>query len=464
MKHATNTLNAIARTVTIAVVSLACCACVNSRSATHLNSPNNDAFHTITPEIDAIATNGAAAPDLEQHRTDEIGVVRLTRRKSDQQQRPIAHRDRGDSETSKLDGPVQTVSYETSAADTAVPGEPFTIDQCSPEPRWAAPSTNPFAAGMLGSQCESTVLLENFPDEYLCDGGDRDSPVHYDKYVRFGLDTEDTIAEFTDHKGKSRISPSNRVCVYAPRFSSVRTVSGPHEDSNLHKIADVDHSSGSNLMRTRLRPAMHMKNEMSERILVRSRAGGLESEQLHDDVSETKRLAVHDKLLNIYQDLSFVQIGAARHSDAARLRFGIQAGLAWSHAEYPIIAAKLDSAMAGVYEAHAATIVGIDDKKSDEPGHLRIVKLADKNTAASGDVIEFTLRFDNLGRNPVHGVRIVDNLTPRLSYLEDSATCTHKGQLVVEDNGEGSVVLIWELAEPLPPNTGGVVTFKVNVR
>ena len=340
----------------------------------------------------------------------------------------------------------------------------MTINQCPPEPRWAAPCPNPFAPGMVGCQCERTLLLEKYPDEYLCDGGDRALPVHYDSFNRQGLDTEDTVAEFTDHRGKNRVKASNRVCVYAPRFSTVRTVSRPHEDSHLNRIADVDHTAGTNTMHTRLKASLHVKQEMTGRVLVRSRAGGLESEQLQGDVLQTKRLAIHEKLINVYQDLSFVEFGRLERRDVARLNFGIESGLTWSREEYPVIQGKTDSAMEGHYEAHVATIVGIDDKKSDEPGNLRIVKLADKNTAQTGDVIEFTLRYDNLGPNAVHHVRIVDNLTPRLVYVDDSATSDRDGQLVVEDNGEGSLVLVWELTAPLQPNTGGLVTFKAKVR
>jgi len=40
---------------------------------------------------------------------------------------------------------------------------------------------------------------------------------------RLGLDTEDTVAEYTDHLGRRRVKPTNRVAVYAPRFAAVRT-------------------------------------------------------------------------------------------------------------------------------------------------------------------------------------------------------------------------------------------------
>ena len=59
---------------------------------------------------------------------------------------------------------------------------------------------------------------------------------------------------------------------------------------------------------------------------------------------------------------------------------------------------------------------------------------------------------------------IVDNLTPRLEYIEDSSTCDRDGQLVAEENGEGSLILRWELDDSLPARQGGVITFKARVR
>jgi uncharacterized repeat protein (TIGR01451 family) len=355
-------------------------------------------------------------------------------------------------------GKVQQVQF----TDPNCP--PLTIQQCPPDPRWPAPDKNPFAMGTLGCLCETTALAEKYPDEYLCDGGDRDRSVHYNSFERHGLDTEDTVAEFTDHTGKERVRASNRVCLYAPRFSTVRTVSRPHEGMNLNEIARVGQAVGFDQVHTRLKPSFHTKNEMTGRMRVRSRASGLESEQIQGNVSNIKRLAIHEKLLNTYQDLTFVQFGKIETADAARLNYGIKASMVWSREQYPVIAAKLDGAMTGTYEAHAATIVGVDDKGSDKPGDLRVVKLADKETGQTGDIVEFTIRYDNIGENTVHHVRVVDNLTPRLAYVDDSAQSDREGRLVVEDNGEGSLVLIWELTKPLPPKTGGVVSFKARIR
>jgi len=477
MIHPARVLWQLSQSGGIALLALSCCACAALTSPkSGANTQKNGAVQAIYQETvrgqsdlldDTEKTPGGDGrfrkpsygnpSDLPEEKKVS-GVVRLSKRPASG---AFASRPTVQNQSSRTGSGVQQVNH-VQAGQEACP--PYTITQCPPEPRWSSPSPNPFAQGMLGCQCETTALAEKFPDEYLCDGGDRALPVHYETFTRNGLDTEDTIGEFTDHTGKTRARASNRVCVYAPRLSTMRTISRPHEGMNLDEVAGVGQSASTDQIHTRLKASLKVKNEMSGRVLVRSRASGLESEQIQGNVSQTKRLVVHEKLLNVYQDLGFVQFGRLETTDAARLNYGIRASLVWTREEYPVIAAKTDAAMTGTYEAHAATIVGIDDKKSDEPGNLRVVKLADKQSALPGDIVEFTIRYDNMGQNTVHHVRIVDNLTPRLAYVDDSATSDREGRLVVQDNEEGSLILIWELTNPLPPKAGGVVSFKARIR
>jgi uncharacterized repeat protein (TIGR01451 family) len=90
--------------------------------------------------------------------------------------------------------------------------------------------------------------------------------------------------------------------------------------------------------------------------------------------------------------------------------------------------------------------------------------MADRSEARPGDVVTFTLRYDNLGPRELYHVRIVDNLTPRLELVLDSETSDRSGVVKFEDNQEGSLVLTFELDGALPPKTGGVVTFQARVR
>ena len=107
-------------------------------------------------------------------------------------------------------------------------------------------------------------------------------------------------------------------------------------------------------------------------------------------------------------------------------------------------------------------MVGLEDKK--QIGRLRIVKLADKKQAEKGDIVTFTIRYDNLGERPLTEVTITDNLTTRLVYVDDSATSDRDGRLDTVDNGEGSLILRWTFDKPLEGKTGGVVTFQARVR
>src|SRR5690606_25901426 len=67
-------------------------------------------------------------------------------------------------------------------------------------------------------------------DEYLCDGGDHAEPAHFggDGGLR-GIDPRDAVIQVDDNR-RQRILPTNRVCIYAPRFAMVRTSVGPNED------------------------------------------------------------------------------------------------------------------------------------------------------------------------------------------------------------------------------------------
>ncbi|MCA8989270.1 MAG: DUF11 domain-containing protein, partial [Planctomycetaceae bacterium] len=140
----------------------------------------------------------------------------------------------------------------------------------------------------------------------------------------------------------------------------------------------------------------------------------------------------------------------------------IQAAAAWSREKSPVIVAS-DVAGSEVYSwFRPEEIVGLEDKK--QIGKLYIDKSVDAKSAKTGDVITFTIRYRNTGERSLFNVQIIDNLTPRLEYIEGSATSNREGRLVVEDNSEGSLILKWEISEEIKGQTGGEVTFQAKVR
>lgn len=444
-----------------------------------MTSGEKGAVHAIYQEASKPAGAKAAKrnrdSDIQQLNASpaDVGVTRIHRastvnRNSAIQQDSTVHRDSAiqqmaytEEESEPKTNAVQTAGWRPHHQPD--PCDVPLIQSCPPEPRWAAAGPNPMASGMMACDTCNGPSTENYPDEYLCDGGDRDLPVHYDQFNRRSLDTEDTILEYTDRTGIEKTKPSNRVCIYAPRFASVRTVSRPHEEFGSNEIAGFDHLAATSGMHSRLKASNNVKRVMTGGIAVRSRASGLAIEEGQGLVAQLRAPSAHDKLLNVYQSLNFVRFGRVDDSDTARLNYGLQAATLWTRKEFPVITAKTDMVLEGHFTQVAADITGIDDEdKAAED--LRIVKLADKKSASPGDEIEFTIRYDNLGGHEAYHIRIVDNLTPRLQYIVDSATSDRPGRLVLQDNGEGSEILVWELDDPLPGKTGGTVTFKARVR
>jgi uncharacterized repeat protein (TIGR01451 family) len=195
---------------------------------------------------------------------------------------------------------------------------------------------------------------------------------------------------------------------------------------------------------------------------VRSRASGLEIERAASGYENSAAAALNLKDVSPFVGTAFLSRGVLARGEEAFLAKGMQAAVTWTRTQNPVITATDVSAQEVHAEFNAAEIVGTEDM--GKPGALRVVKLADKEAASPGEVVTFTIRYDNLVDKPVHHVKVVDNLTPRLELVEGSGTSDRAGRLDIEPNGEGSYVLTFVVDDPLPGKTGGVVTFKAKVK
>ena len=304
---------------------------------------------------------------------------------------------------------------------------------------------------------------EQYPDEYLLDGGDRDHPVHYQGPYRDGLETEDTISEYIDHTGKPHVKASNQVAIYAPRFASVRAVTTPSGETAIGRLAGMHEATRDSGVSSRVGPQHYIDAQRLSGVRVRSRASGVNAREGQLGTANVARLNAHEQLLNTYEGLSYFLRGEMLQSNEARLAAGIEAATTWTRDENPVVIATLDSLHEVTAKFRLAGMVGIEDPRKD-PGRLEIVKVANRSTAKPGDIVTFAIRYENKGEREVTDVRIVDNLTPRLEYIEDSATSDRDGEINVQDNGEGSLVLTFTLDAPLKEKTSGVVTFQCRVR
>ena len=106
----------------------------------------------------------------------------------------------------------------------------------------------------------------------------------------------------------------------------------------------------------------------------------------------------------------------------------------------------------------------IETIEAEDNGILRVVKVASRIAARPGEIVEFTIRFDNLSSKKIGNVTLIDNLTSRLEYVEGSAESSHHAAFITERNEAGSLQLRWEIRDPLPKGEGGLIRFKCRVR
>jgi uncharacterized repeat protein (TIGR01451 family) len=139
----------------------------------------------------------------------------------------------------------------------------------------------------------------------------------------------------------------------------------------------------------------------------------------------------------------------------------VDAAITWSH----------DKAVQVVLEGQQAVDVTGDQRvqatyRVDVPNHpcLRVIKVASTKTAKPGDVVDFTIRFDNLGDQAINHVVLIDNLTTRLEYVQGSAQSSREADFSTEVNEGVSLVLRWDFADRLEVGQGGLVRFHCRVR
>lgn len=311
----------------------------------------------------------------------------------------------------------------------------------------------------------ATQRPQAYPDEYIFDGGDRDTPVHYFGGVIEGLDTEDTVAEFKDHKGGSHVRASNRVAVYAPRFGAVETVTGPGIDVKIDKAAGARDVSGLGALQEERGMNMNVVRTPASGVAVRSSAGGVETAQPAHMGRKTDSIVMNSLVEQGFESKTTRGLGLLEISDVHELRLQILEPAKSSTTTFLGQRASTTQATETYAMFRLASMIGSED--GGEPGEIHITKEASPLIAKSGDVITFRIHFRNTGDYNVSEVRIVDNLTPRLIYINGTGEVKvpdgGAGDLSVMPNKDGGQLLQFELDQPLKGGQSGTITFKAKV-
>ncbi len=299
-------------------------------------------------------------------------------------------------------------------------------------------------------------------DEYLEDGGDAMVQVNVGPRgeVR-GLELEDTVAIYDTKDGRTIVEPSNRVCLYAPRFSAVRKVSSVLQNQQNDQPIGVSKP---------LMPHQGLEDSVATTVLQPVRPQG-EISRRHPSLERTTEVVTPTVSLQpiraiengfaTYENLLVMRRGVFEESEKARLQEGTDAAIVWTH----------NAAVQVILDGKQAVSVTGDQRvqatyRYDEPNSpsLRVIKIASKKHARPGEMVDFTIRFDNLGDQAIKRVVLIDNLTTRLEYVPQTAQASRRADFTTEVNDGDSLLLRWDFADPLPPGEGGLVRFHCRVR
>ncbi len=310
---------------------------------------------------------------------------------------------------------------------------------------------------------EANLWKEWSKNEYLCDGGDRQEQVAVapDWHV-WGLHQEDTVAHFDTVHGETVVQPSNRVRIYAPRFGAVRKVFGLVEHNHTRHVAGYDRPLSAQTGE-RLDVVTTLYQPLQPLAKVSRNPANVLREQVpaRDLIHKQPPSGLVGGFLP-YENFDLIRRGIYERSEEMAIAERIAAAYTWSadtavQVTIKEITAKIDTATYGPGMTYSF------DRLSGQP-KLRVIKIASAGEAQPGDEIDFTIRFDNVGDEVIGNVTLIDNLTTRLEYVTDTAQSNLEADFSTRQNEGESLVLRWEIREPLNPGEGGIIRFRCRVR
>jgi uncharacterized repeat protein (TIGR01451 family) len=325
-------------------------------------------------------------------------------------------------------------------------------------------------AGACGLPCGPVVSCGPAPaparpslprDEYLCDGGDAGTPAHVTSSGSVnGLEPRDAVIRFDDDR-RSRVLPTNRVCVYAPRFAAVRHSLGASEALFVLVPKGAEQMERQAGIESQQNPLKLTRNQALEAARHRSRASALLGRDGVARHTEFRILAGSDTITQIAGHV-FTATPETKNTNLMpsqatnRLRLdGIKT------AEGVVVNGILQGPNQRVMAWKPQEIAGVETPPN-RPG-MAVLKQVDRSEAEPGDVVTYTITYRNMGNVPITSVSVVDSLLPRLDYVATSAKGPKGSVFTAGENQAGAQELRWDIGT-LAPGEQGSVSFQARVR
>ncbi|MAI32507.1 MAG: hypothetical protein CMM07_12650 [Rhodopirellula sp.] len=300
------------------------------------------------------------------------------------------------------------------------------------------------------------------PQEFICDGGDNppNVAVRRDDSLT-GLQPEDTVVHYTTAAGEVEVEASNKVCLYAPRFLSVRKITGALAGGRAIGAAQFDKPLGTSrldqpLPRLTMTESVELAHaDVARKIdAMRERVRGV-------PVDSVLQLEQASDVMAALVGLTIDQLNQLQDDEKAVLEQFSLAAISWA----------LDECVEATIEdlktpslVRDESLQGLTIYEFPEAGRLRIHKMADRTDAKPGEIVNFAIRVENVGDAPVDRVVLTDNLITRLEYVEGSATCSAGAEFLPVKNDGQSLRLQWKLTDVLRVGESATIRFKCKVR
>ena len=299
--------------------------------------------------------------------------------------------------------------------------------------------------------------------EYVVTGGDSKGEMYSrEDWSVENLDKEDSVAHFDTVDGRILSEPTNRLFLYSPRFGAARQVVGPIAGESRVMLESAN-TTTQPVQKENVQ-AVDARTAETKPLGASQNAGVASAESLAAPTIGTSRVMLMeaDAQLRLHALLTSATVDDLATNDASLMLEGALAAQGWSGEQKVAVALDTVNAFSNTYLDGASTIYSVkDDTKTSK---LRVIKIANKDAARPGELVEFTLRFENIGDEPIGNVTILDNLSARLAYVDNTAKSSVPAEFLAELNEQGSLNLRWEITEPLEPKEFGVVRFICKVR
>ncbi|MBA62215.1 MAG: hypothetical protein CMJ76_07600 [Planctomycetaceae bacterium] len=389
--------------------------------------------NTSLPSQPSMVTIG----DSGQHMVQQAGHVAQRQPSSDQSLQQIQHQQQLNAGTLTQNGPA---SLPPQAYTGPNGGLPYPV-------QWTPPGiTGPFPE-----------------DEYVYQGGDgyQLTNVAQDFSID-NLDEEDTIAHYHTLNGDIEIERTNRLPIYAPRFASTRRIDGLIQYRHQDHVYAVDSPLALDDTVKNI-GQQQVKQQVSSQRNIATRASALykENQKLrdmaHQLASTEDSQMVKPQVGNLLNTKVNIQ-----NSQEAELSIQRQTALAQTDEEtvkefaYDLMPYRM--------LANNKIQTNYHYEIAEGNSRLDIKKVASKQDALPGELLEFTITFKNTGDEVIGNVTIVDHLSRRLAYVEESQNCTVESEFFLNPTGKESVILRWEVVEPMQVGETAAITFKCRVR